>query len=255
MRKIDFLPESYRETRRRHALRIRRIWLAGFVLAGLACWFGVEEVRLRAVRRQLAYLEQQHQISMAGLEHIATLQAEQALLLDRHRLVQELQSPVSTVETMFQIARLLPDNVALKQLQVNCQPMHQPARTGSEATVAATAAMAGAAGEKPTQAVPASMPRVTLTGLAASQVDIAVLVGQLSGCREFANVRLDYSKATDLAGRRAQEFRVTFDVTATPKAESGPADAVPQAHAATAGDLPAAGPAMSDQPTASIGGA
>jgi hypothetical protein len=77
------------------------------------------------------------------------------------------------------------------------------------------AAATGAAGDsKAVQAVPAAVPHVTLSGMAASQVDIAVLVGQLSGCREFANVRLDYSKATDFDGRRAQEFRVTFDAGA-----------------------------------------
>jgi hypothetical protein len=233
MRAIDFLPESYRESRRRRAVRARCVWLAGLVLAVLACWFGVEEVRLRGVRSQLAYLAEQHKTTLAGLEHIALLQAEQAVLLDRHWLVQELQSPVSSVETMFRIARLLPENVALKQLQVAYQPASSPVpKVGVEAAAAEGKAM---------QAVPAAVPHVTLSGVAASQVDIAVLVGQLSGCREFGNVRLDYSKAADFDGRRAQEFRVTFDVTATAPATQRIGGDQPLISAATTTDSMAAG--------------
>ena len=210
MRKIDFLPESYRESCRRHAVRTHRAWLAGLVLAVLASWFAVEELRLRGVRGQLEYLAGQNKTAMAGLEHIATLQAEQAVLLDRHKLLQELQSPVSSAGTVFQIARLLPENVAIGQLRITCRP--------------ASAAVVKASGEAATaeaQAVPPAVPSVSLSGVAVSQMDIAVLVGQLSGCREFANVRLDYSKAAEVKGHRAQEFRVTFDVVTAAAASQG----------------------------------
>lgn len=217
MRKIDFLPESYRESRRRRAGRIRRVWLAGLVLAVLASWFGVEEVRLRGVRRQLGYLAEQNRTVTAGLEHIARLQAEQAALMDRHRLLQELRSPVSSVETLFRIAKLLPEDVALKQMQMTCQPASGPgAKAGSEAASAATGTAAEGKAGQALQAVP----RVSLSGVAASQLDIAVLVGQLSGCREFTNVRLDFSKAAEVGGRRAQEFRVTFEAVAEAKANA-----------------------------------
>jgi hypothetical protein len=223
MRKIDFLPESYRESCRRRAARARRAWLAGLVLAVLASWFAVEEWRLREVRSQLEYLARQNKTAMAGLEHIANLQTEQAALLDRHRLLQELQSPVSSVETMFRIARLLPENMALKQMQMTCQPASAPGvKAGGEAAAATAEGRAGQAA----QAGPRGAPRISLWGVAASQVDVGVLVGQLSGCREFANVRLDYSKAADVEGRRAQEFRVTFDVAATAvKTEDAKVDA------------------------------
>jgi Tfp pilus assembly protein PilN len=216
MRKIDFLPESYRESRQRHAVRVRRAWLAGLVLAGLASWFGVEELRLRGVRSQLEYLAGQNKTAMAGLEHIARLQAEQAGLLDRHRLLQELQSPVSSAATVFQIARLLPENVAVGHLQITCRPASAPVvKAGSEVATAEA------------QAVPPAVPLVSLSGVAASQVDIAVLLGQLSGCREFANVRLDYSKAAEVKGHLAQEFRVTFEVVvADAKAAQANVDAL-----------------------------
>jgi len=238
VRKIDFLPESYRESRRRRAVRVHRLWLAGLVLTVLACWFGVEEYRLRGVRSQLAYLAQQNKTATAGLEHIARLQAERAALLDRHRLLQELQSPVSSAETVFQIARLLPENVALKQLQVMCQPASGPGvKAGGEAATAATGRAAEGKAGQAAQAVPVSVPRVSLSGVAVSQVDIGVLVGQLSGCREFANVRLDYSKAAEVEGRRAQEFRVTFDVVAAAASQGSGAEQPPsRVTAGTAAD-------------------
>lgn len=200
MRNIDFLPDAFRQACRRRTSRIRRLWLGGMVLCVLIGWLGVDELRLRRARQYVDYLAVQNETVQAGLQHLARLQAEQMALLDKHRLLQELQPPASSVATVFRIAQLLPEHVALKQLQMTCRP----------APVVELPA-AKAPGPKTAEPRPV-LPRVALWGIALSQVDIAVLVGQLSGCREFANVRLDYSKAADLESRRVQEFRVTFDV-------------------------------------------
>ena len=132
--------------------------------------------------------------------HEAALQAEQAVLLERYKLIRELQPGVSCVATLCRIAELLPEAVVLRQLQFSCG-------------TASGGAAEPAGGVKAQAAGPPAV-RMALAGLAPSQVDIAVLVGQLSGCREFANVRLDYSKACEIDSRQAYEFRVTLDVPA-----------------------------------------
>jgi hypothetical protein len=200
MRNVDFLPDAYRQARRRRRLRLRRMGLGAACLCLLGSWLAADELRIRSARRQLACRTDQNRTVQAGLDQIARLQAEQAALLDRYRLLQDLQPPLSSVQTVFRIAQLLPQQVALRQMQMTCGTATPPG--------------GGAASAVKTQAQPASptLPRVSLSGIALSEVDIAVLVGQLSSCREFANVRLDYCKAAELESRHVQEFRVSFDM-------------------------------------------
>lgn len=208
---IDFLPQVYREARQRRRLRMRRLSLAAVGVCVLAAWFGADELRLHRTRGQLDCLVRQSETVQAGLEHMAKLQAEQTQLLDRYRLIQELQSPASCVTTLQRIAELLPEHVVLRQLQLTC----------------------GASGNLHPEMGPvlkrepesSGAVRMVLTGLAPSQVDIAVLVGRLSGCREFANVRLDYSKAAELELHQVHEFRVTFDVVTSAAGSSVAAQA------------------------------
>ncbi len=205
MRNVDFLPETYRQERRRYRQRLRQLSLAAAGLCLLAFWLGVDEVRVRRARGHVEYLQRQNDIVQAGLDQMAKLQSEQTVLLDKYRLLNELQSPISSVESLLRIARLLPDHVAVRRVQIVC------GTAAGSAGMDGTKAVAAVTGGERQAAAPAG-PRVALCGIAMSQVDIAVLVGQLSGCREFANVRLDYSKAAEVASRQVQEFRVTFDV-------------------------------------------
>lgn len=199
MRNVDFLPDAYRQARRHHRLRLRRLELGAACLCLLASWLAADELRIRSSRRQLEYRAGQNRTVQAGLDQIARLQVEQTALLDRHRLLRDLQPPISSVQTVFRVAQLLPEHVGLRQMQISCGPAALPS--------------GGPAAGK-SQAQPASplLPRVALSGIALSEVDIAVLVGQLSSCREFANVRLDYCKAAQIESRHVQEFRVSFDV-------------------------------------------
>jgi hypothetical protein len=200
MRNLDFLPDAYRQARRQRRLRRHRLGLGAACLCLLASWFGADELRIRGSRRQLACRAGQNETVQAGLDQIARLQIEQTALLDRYRLLQDLDPSISSVQTVFRIAQLLPENVALRRMQMTCGPAASPG--GAPATPSKTRA----------QPASPSLPRVALSGIALSEVDIAVLVGQLSSCREFANVRLDYCKAAEVESRRVQEFRVSFDV-------------------------------------------
>jgi Tfp pilus assembly protein PilN len=200
MRNIDFLPQAYREARRRHQLRIRRLCLGLATVCLLAVWFGVDEMRLRRTREQLEYLVRQNDTVQAGLQHMAKLQAEQISLLDRCRLIQDMESPISCVTTLQRVAELLPEHVVLRQLQL---------RNDTAGAVVSEAAQTAR-----TKGPETGPLRMVVTGLAPSQVDIAVLVGRLSGCRGFANVRLEYTKGAELGLHQVQEFRVTFDVLA-----------------------------------------
>lgn len=200
MRNVDFLPDAYRQARRHRRMRLQRMGLGAACLGLLALWWAVDELRIRSLRRQLECRMDQHRTVQAGLDQITKLQVEQAAWLDKHRLVQDLQPPISSVQTVFRVAQLLPQHVALRHMQMTC---------GTAAPAGGGAALAAKDQARPTSPI---LPRVVLSGIALSEVDIAVLVGQLSSCREFANVRLDYCKAAEVESRPVQEFRVSFDM-------------------------------------------
>jgi len=193
MKNIDFLPQDYKDARNRHRERIMRLWLVGAAVCALAVLFVVGHVQLRQARNDLSYLASQNQLLQRGLDLISQLTREQQQLSRKYKMLQALAPQVSCSENLTDLARLMPPGVTLKQYQLKCE---SPAgRTNSDQQ---------SGSGSPQRYV------VTVVGLAPSEMDVAVLVAQLSAFQRFRDVRLEYCKASPVHGRRAHGFKATF---------------------------------------------
>ena len=202
MKDIDFLPQQYRQARRRHDSRITRGWLAVIGLCSMGIWFGVGTFQLGEAKARLAHLDGQNRTVQTGLDLIDQLEGEQAKLLERYRLAQQLTPALSCVETLGKLAELIPPQVALERVSiVSKKDRNRPGAGGKLAELAESISAA------------ASLPEITelqlsIVGLAPSEMDVALLVGRLSSCQNFGEVRLEYCKSGAVGNRRACTFKV-----------------------------------------------
>ena len=214
MKDIDFLPQWYRQARRSHDSRISRLWLAMIGLCALAVWFGVGKLQTGQAQAQLAYLTDQNQMVQEGLDLIGQLEEEQAELQERYKLAQELAPTLSSVEILSKLADLIPPQIALKKLEV-VSKLSEPSAARSDKLTALAAKISAGTPSGPTPPQPRTVEmEVSVIGLAPSETDVAILVGQLAGCRDFRQVRLEYCKAATIEQCQGYSFKASLTVEA-----------------------------------------
>ena len=215
MKDINFLPQEYREARRRHDSRVSRLWLAMIGLCALGIWFGVGKLQLRERQARLARLEQQNRMVQTGLDVMEQLKGKHAKLLERYKLAQQLTPRLSCVQTLGRLAELIPPQVVVEKLNVVSKKGQSRPEAGNKLAQLAERISAENSLEK------ASLPEIrelhlSIIGLAPSEMDVAVLVGRLSSYQDFRNVRLEYCKSSTIEKRRACTFEVTLVTKALP---------------------------------------
>jgi Tfp pilus assembly protein PilN len=209
MKDIDFLPEPYREACHRHDLRVTRVWFAVIGLCALGLWFSGEEMRIHHARKRVDYLARQNKTVHAGLELIKSLRTEQAELREKFDVIKELGPKANSVEILAAISKFMPAQIALKEYQLTCKEKEE--KTGEWNTRTGKILSKSEADKKPK---PKKVPdiKVSLVGLARNEMDVAILVGQLSGYKRFQDIRLEYCKADSLEGHQATQFKITFAI-------------------------------------------
>ena len=206
---IDFLPQWYKQDRRRRDLRISRIWLTAIGFCALGVWFGVGNLQLRQAHAQLAHLQQQNHTVRAGLDLLDQLKSEQATLLERCNLAQKLTPSISSVDVLTRLAEFIPSKVAIERLNLISKKASATAQSSDKLTalaarIAADKVLPQASSSQGTQM------HLSIVGLAPTQMDVAVLVGRLAGSQDFRDVRLQYCKATTIENRQGCTFEVTL---------------------------------------------
>ena len=210
MRNIDFLPEWYRADRRRRDSRLTRMWLGIIGLAALFVWFAAGRSGVNEAEEQLAHLRGQNLTVQAGLGIIDQLRGEQTLLLEKHKLARQLTPRISCVETLVRLAELIPPRVAVQHLELKNR-QEKSLKAKSLASVAARSSQSKADSGSQEQSENQEL-HVSLVGLAPSEMDVAVLVGQLSGRHEFYGVSLEYCNAMRIEDHEGCTFKLSFAV-------------------------------------------
>ncbi len=210
MRNIDFMPEWYRADRRRRNSHLTRMWLGIIGLAALFLWFTVGRSRVNEAEGHLAHLRSQNRTVQAGLGIIDQLRDEQALLLEKYKLAVQLTPRISCVETLVGLAELIPPQVAVQHLELRSS-QEQPRKAKSLASVVAKLSDSKADSGNEEHSKNQEL-QIGLVGLAPSEMDVAVLVGQLSGRQDFHGVNLEYCNATTIEDREGCTFKLKFVV-------------------------------------------
>ena len=202
---IDFLPERIK-TQRARKRRLKRQWyLMAIAVAAQLVWAYSCGRRLVGAKQRLEQMQQRS----AGMERQLALkgQLERQLadLLIKERISKTLGSRVGVLDITHEIERLLPASMFLKDLRL--ETIEYQSRSADTGRVNSSRRATAGPGRTRTKAV--KRVRLTITGLAPSDVSVANFIGQLSTSPIFEEVGMGYTKKTVYRKRIAREFKAS----------------------------------------------
>jgi len=209
MKEINFLPKPYQEARRRHDQRITLVWFAVIGLCALGLWFFAEATRIQIARTNVDHLTRQNTMVQTGLDLVKKLRAEQAELREKYEVIKDLRPKANNIEILAAISRFMPAQITLKEYQLVCGEKEEKVE-GPAGSVKKVLSKSEA--DRKPKAKTSPDIKVSLVGLARGEMDVAILVGQLSGYKKFQDIRLEYCKAGSLQGRLATQFKISFAI-------------------------------------------
>jgi len=201
---VDFLPERIKQQRARKR-RIRRQAVLLVLCAGVMTALGfVYEDRIQGAQAELALLDDRMANTKQQLAMRQDLEREQAGLAIKQRIDTKLGSRVSPLDILAEISRIAPKSVSLTRLSVEAMEVPE---SGEPAAIGKSGRARRAKGGAKTKIRMVKRVRLTISGLAPNDVDVANLIGQLSACPLFEDVHMGYAKTIEFRGQEAREFQ------------------------------------------------
>lgn len=198
MLKVDFLPERIRTQRERRAALSRQVVLMGVCVLGLVVLGFARQGRLQMAQAQMRVLREKTADVERQLAYRIKLEEQQADLLVKKRITDEVGSRVNTLDILAALQQVLPPSIFMTSLSME--------------TVETTQDVAPVASKDPKRkekAKPIVTKRIQLvfTGVASNDVDVANVIAQLSACKLFEDVNMVYVRKSDFRGQSVREFR------------------------------------------------
>lgn len=207
MKRINLLSEELSTRRSRGRANRVRIAIAIAAIAGVVAWTTLGTMRwrenaLRIGRAQadLAPLrDRAAELDRAGREHRE--RREQA------ELIASLREPIPPAGLVALVAQLTPDNAYLRSFDLDI-PLPAPR------------AAKDAAGTRTTRVIDTPI-KLSLAGVSTTDTALTGLVGELTRCGVFRNVRLEDSRQATFNEHDVHEYRITTEVAAPSSAADG----------------------------------
>jgi Tfp pilus assembly protein PilN len=204
MEKIDFLPERVRTQRARNASLIRQGCLLAVCVLALTVLAYARQQRISAAKAELVSLKDQGANVQRQLAFRSDLERQQADLMIKKRIDEQLGSRVNTLEVLAEMERLLPESIVLTSMNLEAVELRIPMKPAEEKSASSARSSDNRPKEKVVKRV-----RLIFTGLAPSDVDLANFIAQLSAGRLFEDINMGYAKNVDFRGRSAREFQAS----------------------------------------------
>ena len=200
MTRVNLLPESFAARRRQSSRRVRAAVVAAFVVTASAALAAGAVVHLEGLSARIATAEAalaQAQSRRSDSDSRLKPVAAAAALLDQ---AAQLELPVPAAAVVALLTQNLPESLVLERMA-----MQAPAPpVGSTAPADAASAGRHTAAREPV--------RVTIEGVAVSDVDAANLASGLSKQAVFADVKLVRSRQLTYGNLSRYGFEISFAV-------------------------------------------
>ncbi len=206
MEKIDFLPERIKTQRVRRRRLIREGYLIALCVLGLAVLGFVRQGRIKEARAEKQVLEDRAANIKNQLNLLSVLQRQQADLMTMKRIDDKLGSSVNALYTMAELGRIQPIGMVLRKFDLETMAVRVPVSEIERINGSDRAADADGRVQKERIV---TRVRLTITGLAPTDVDIANFIGQMSASPLFEKVNMGYAKNIEFRGRNAREFQAS----------------------------------------------
>ncbi len=220
---VEFLPQRIRHQRLRRSRLIRQGYLLAVCVAVMGILTYVRAGRIAQARGDLATLENSRSNLQKQTAMITPLEHQMSDLLIKKGIDEELGGRTDCTVVLAELCRITPPSIVMVSLDLQTVKLpaeasgYFPARRDSSPTAGrgyrdsrptVVGQTPGAPGEDATGTVPRRAgARLTITGLAINDVDVANFIGQLSANTLFRNVNMGYTKTIVFRGRSVREFQ------------------------------------------------
>lgn len=226
MLELEFLPDWYPQTlRRQRLLRLEASIVVGLMLC-LAGWGLIARSHVSHARAELARLHGQMSRTGMALERLDDLLALQKSWRIQDQIVARLGPHVDCSRILTALDKALPASIALTDLRIETRDQTRPINSLSAAARAANGARTTAqdaatprvvsgtaAGGADTAATPLERcVRITLEGVAPTDVDLADFLARLTAEPLFEQVSMAYARDRVMDAHVLREFQISFSM-------------------------------------------
>lgn len=199
MKKIDFLPETIKVQRQRRRSMVRQCCLLIAVVAGLAALACVRQGQVSQAKGELASVGGQIDSARKQLSFRADMERQQADLMIKKRIDDQLGSRVNTLVVLAELEHLLPEGIFLTNVNLEAVELKVPVKPAGNNSGAPPALKENAV----------KRVRLVFTGIAPTDVDLANFIAQISAGRLFEDVSMGYSRNVEFRDRTVREFQAS----------------------------------------------
>ncbi len=196
---IDLLPPQVRQRAQAGQRTGRSVALFGGTLLLLVVIVTHSKMVLDSAEVRLESIQREAQQAIGIEKAMLELEAELAQTQGYINLYQKVSSPLPMSGILATVINALPETAALDEIHAKV-----------DAGLAVRSARSRYS-SKEDEALPRRL-RVELSGFAASDAEIAELVGRLRVIEPFENVSLDFSRTRPIGEKHAREFRLSLQI-------------------------------------------
>jgi hypothetical protein len=201
---INFLPATFAHEQSRKKRTVFRAAIVVLVAVAMGLWY-------RTASRQVAVLEAQATEAQATVAssfrdeaQIQQLKDQQATLVRQVNLQKQLMPTLTASQVLAVLTNLTPGGVAMTNVSIVGQRVSPDTPATAAGSPTSDKAAKSASAEGPLM--------IHLAGIAPNEMEVANLVGQLTGHALFRNVKLSFSRPTSVDNLIGREFQIEMEV-------------------------------------------
>jgi len=204
MNNLDFLPERIRNQRSRRNRLVRQAYLLALCAAALVTLGYIRQGQVAAARADVALLEECRSSLLQQTARREVLADQLQELALKKQVEEHLGSRITAQLVLAELHHQMPPSTCLTRLELETMEIQVGRKSAANVSVRATVAPTG---DRKPETV--KRMRLTLVGMAPSDVEVANFIGQMSASPLFEDVTMGYTKNVAYKGRTAREFRAS----------------------------------------------
>jgi len=219
MNSASFLPEDYLEQKAERRTNVICLTLFAVVMVAVFGAFLVTNRQWTQVRAAQQSINGAYQEAAMQIEQLTELEQQREQMLHKAELAASLVERVPRSILLAELINRMPPRLSLIEFTLTSEKIVAPAT--DQPVVTGTGRLAGGkpqrgatkeeAGEKARRIEPTRyMVRVTMTGVAPTDLEVSRYMAELNGYSLLHNVALEYSEEHEIEGQKMRQFRIRF---------------------------------------------
>jgi len=198
MKEIDFLPEWYREGRRRQVHMRRQYATLALIFLGMMTYNVTLTQKTARATAELARFEEERVQAENMLHEYNVIAKALSDVQTKANLIERIDSKIDVASLLAEMSHVIAETVVLSRVECISEPLPGRSQGGASGESGVrTAAQAGSSGTR--VSLGDTRFKIILAGVAATPADVAALVCRLDDSVYFREVYPSYSRNTEVS--------------------------------------------------------